>query len=722
MPSPAAGLSVLFRTVCAAGLGLPLLAAQAPVAFAPVWLGEAGPAGELCARGTTYKVVFDAAGATYFPRLGPKADRHWPLRLSLRQATCGGRALPVAAAPAQRSGPRQVRIERGGLVEVWDFANNHAEQSFVLARWPGPGDLRLDVGCETALDVGTRADGSLTFLNRGGGGVACSDAVVRDAAGSSLRLALGWQGGVMSLCVPAWFLAEASWPVVVDPVVRTVAVASSPTQLARPRAAFDPVAGVWLVVCEDQVTATDTDVLSFRLALDGTVLDSVALDLSAANAIRPDVAAAAGHGSFLAAWIDESSDQLRFRHRLGGSATYGSQHSLALGPQPSDALLALGGSKAGDLSLVCFTTGVGPARQAAVVTIDVNDNVSPLTPVSGTFGSISDLEVADRTGAGEDWGVVLGAGANAEFYGVLAGASPGTILVSPALTVTSAGSSPRVAGFGPFWVTFLDAGSPAAVRVVQVSRFRGHTFVLDFAESLTATENPPPTVTRRSDLALASDGCRFVYSFREDHSTTPTATVLNTVRVRPPGSGILNRCLFDERRAGVGRVGPEPSLCAAGGTGGPAGAYLLLEVDSSSNLSATRYDGRVPGAMFTPVATQCGAPFAPLIGADGLAVLGGSFRVGLARTVGTPLLMVSTPEPTPVAPCTPNPGCRLGVRLPAVLTVPGAAIDLAVPCDGNLLGATLSFQGLDVGGPGGCPANVFGVDLRFTDTLLATVR
>lgn len=728
VPQPAAGRGFWRRAAGAALFGwmlgpwnCPALSAQAPLSFPAPWLGEAGPAGELCARGETYKMVFDAAGATYYPRLAAKAERHWPVRFCLRAASIGGREMPFTTGRAERSAATQVRIARGAFTEVWDLTADHAEQSFVLADSPGDGELRFEVACETELGVRPDADGALWFVRSDGSGVWCGQALVRDAAGRSLPLALSWQRGAMQLCVPAAFLASASWPLVVDPVVRTVAVTTSTNTLARPRAAFDPVAGVWLAVCEDLVTATDTDVLSFRLALDGSVLDSVALDLTPSNAISPDVAALGAHGQFLVGWIDETNDVLRWRRRLGNAAGYTPARSSAIGPQQAGSLLALGGAKAGDLGIACFTAGFGLVRQAAALTIDVNDNVSPLTPFGPTSGSFVALEVCDRADSGDDWGLVVQAGLVSEFYGLLAGPSVGTILASAPVTLP-AGSSPRVAGFGPFWVTWLDGSTPARVHVMQISPFRGHTFLVDFTENLTTIENPPANVGRRSDLAFASDGCRFVYSFREDHTNSPTATVINTVRVRNSGSGVINRCVFDERRAGVARVGPNPSLCAAGATGGPAGAYLLLEIDSSSTLAAVRYDGREPGDMFTSVATQCGSPFAPLIGADGFAVLGGRFRVALARTVGAPLLLVSSPEPVPVPICAPNPACLLGVRLPAVLNIPGTLVDLDVPCDANLLGATLAFQGLDVGGPGGCPASVFGVDMRLTDTVLATVR
>ncbi len=692
------------------------------LAFHGVYI-EASTSSVLWARAETYKMSFDGGQVTYYPRFAAKADRHWPLTFSLASVTCGSDILPCGNAHVVRSGDRQVRLLRGPVTEIWDLAPEHAEQSFELAHWPGPGDLRLEVACQTDLTAQRQVDGTLAFVAPSGPRVVCSDAVARDARGRTLQLELGWENGRAILSVPSTFLAEATWPVIVDPLVRTVGVVSSPTQLARPRAAYDPTFDVWLVVCEDEVTTTDTDVLVFRLALDGTLLDSSAVDLSIANAISPDVGANAENGVFLVAWLDQSNDLVKWQHRNAGGTSYGLLGTRASSGLTNNALLSVGGSRAGDLSLVCFTASLTAFRAAVAFTVDVFNNSGPTAGLTGNFSAINDLEASDRAAAGQDWGVVVGSSSGGQFLGVVVGATNALPVASTPLALGQGGQSPRIAGDGPFVATWFDGSSPPAVFGAQISERRGHTFVIDLIDNLSVLENPP-VVRNRSDLALAADGCRFVYSFREDHQTTPTATVLNTVRVVPPSGPQPSRFVLDERRTGVGRVGPIPSLCAAGSTGGPASTYLLLEVNTGPNsiLSATRYDGRQPGDMFTTVTTRCGAPFAPLVGAQGYSVLGGSFAVELARTVGSPLLLVGLREPTPLPLCGPNPACQLGVRLPALLTVLGLRVDVNVPCDANLLGGEVAFQGVDVLGPGGCPASVFGVDFRLSDTVVATVR
>ncbi|MBK8100997.1 MAG: hypothetical protein IPK26_28270 [Planctomycetes bacterium] len=689
----------------------------ANLTFRGVAIDQPVPGGPHYARGETWKMVFGDGTATFYPLLGAAMDRHWPVAFALAAATIGGRDLPIGRGEAGPTGPRQLTLQRGVLTEVWDLAGDHAKQSFVLRQLPGPGDLVLDVACVTDMNVARIDGGELTFTNPMGSGIACADAVVVDAKGRRLPLDLHFADGHLRLRVPAEFLASASWPVVVDPIVRTVGIAQTATQFRRPRAAFDPTANVWLVVCEDVVTATDTDVLAFRLTLDGTVLDNSIVELGTARSQRPDVAANVQHGKFLLAWLLPGQARVVHRHRLAAGTTYEPQADFVTGVMDQNSVLALGGARSGDHCLLTWTVDFAPSEFALARTVDAQNQSSADIALANSLVMFR-LACTDRQGPGEDWGVALQDASSVRFVGVFTTAAG--LAASPPLTLPGHASEPVVAGSGQFLVTSFGPGSPGNIVASRVSARLLHDFAIDFSADLTQLENPPTNVTSRTGLTLASDGCRFVYSFREDHTNTPTATVLNTIRqVR---SGLSFTFAFDERRIGSGRVGPEPSLCAAAATGGPAGAYLLLEVDSGPNLAGVRYDGRIAGDMFTTVTTRCGAPFAPLIGAQGFSVVGGSYEVQLARTTGAPLLLGGFPEATPVATCGPNPACLRGVRLPAPTVMVGTSLIVNVPCDANLLGTALAFQGVDLLGVGGCPASEFGVDFRLSDTVIATVR
>jgi hypothetical protein len=675
---------------------------------------------DLHARGEGWKAHFGPRGAVFQPRPATRAERPWPVTFALDSIAVGGRVRRAGAAVVERTNARRVTLRREVCREVWDLAPDHVEQSFVFDHAPGRGAMSIAIACETELDGALDGAGALRFTDPDGGGVVCSDAVAHDAAGRRLPLPIGWRDGRVWLEVPAEWLASATWPVVVDPIVRVLGLPATTASYARPKAAYDAANDVWLVVVEDEVSPTDTDVLVFRLALDGTVLDSTAAELGPNRAFRPDVAGNGQSGRSLIAWFDGTAGTLVHRYRLGNDTTYGPLGLIPVNGVGAASQLALGGCRTTGLTLMAWTQSFLQFDQCRATTVDVLNTIGPIASIGAATSGALALDISDRSGAAGDWGLVRQATIGTSFHGVRAGAVNGPLVVAAALTLPNVGS-PRVAGDGPFVAVGLDFASPPTVRGFVLTGDVTTGFSIALPANLTALEGSLAPVTDRSDLTFCGDGCRFAYSIREDHPTTPTATMLNTIR---PQTGTFATFVFDERRVGVSRVGPEPSSCMASATGGPAGACLLLEVDGSpaANLAAVRYDARTPGDPFALVPTACGVPFAPLLGAVGQSVLGGDYVVRFQRTVGAPLLLAGFPETTPPLVCAANPNCRRGVQLPAPTTVFGNQLAVTVPRQPALIGVALAFQGIDLLGPGGCPASAFGLEFRLSDTLLATVR
>lgn len=665
---------------------------------------------------------FHGGAATLYPVGCGDRERHWPVAFELTHASCGGKPLPHAAGSADHD-DRRVRIDRGACLEVWDLAHDHVEQSFRFERPVGDGDLRLAIRCDTGRTFARGDRGELRFSRPDGSVVVCSDALAVDAVGRTLPLELGWQQDQMVLTVPATWLRAATWPVLVDPIVRVIGVATTPTTFRRPQVAFDPTANVWLIVVEDEVAATDTDVAVFRLALDGTVLDSGAIEVSPDRALSPDVGALAAHGKFLIAYRNDTTSRLVRRFCDAATFTFGPVALTVLTGTQSSKLVRVGGAKVGDRVLVCLTEGILLVEQLLAFTVDEANVASASVQMAGGTGTHSGLEVTDLGATTGDWGVATRVAAGGRFFGVHAGSGAAAPTVSTPVTLPGAGV-PKIAGQGPFLVVATDAASPPEILATSLTANLGGSYTIAFTENLTVLENPTSSspITNRRDLTVASDGCRFVFTFREDHTNTPTVTILSTIRqVR---RGFTDSFVFDERRAGSGLVGTEPVLGAAGATGGPPSTYLLVAPLSGPNspLGAVRYDGRVGGDMFELLPHGCGAPFQPLIGATGLSVLGGAYSVRLQRTVGVPLLLGGFPEPLAVPACVGNPACLRGVQLPVPTVEAGGTITVQVPCVASMLGVRLAFQGVDLLGPGGCPVSAFGIDFRLSDTLIATVR
>jgi hypothetical protein len=214
--------------------------------------------GALWARGKSYKASFSAQGLTYVPFLGSQAPRDFGLRLSLSGVEAGGSALALASQPqAQREGD-VVSLARGPLTEVYRLAPESVEQQFVLAGKPGEGDLALHIAVESEFAPVQDAQG-LLFANEHGA-VRYGKATVVDAAGARLELSESLADGQIGIEVPASFLARAQYPVTIDPLVTTFAVADNAWLDSQPDAAYDINSNTYAAVYEEFFSLTDTDV------------------------------------------------------------------------------------------------------------------------------------------------------------------------------------------------------------------------------------------------------------------------------------------------------------------------------------------------------------------------------------------------------------------------------------------------------------------------------
>ena len=172
--------------------------------------------GTVWARGNSYKASFDASGATFYPFFGSETPRHFPMRLRLERATSGGEAIALAVAEkAERDGTR-VAIDRGAIDEVYETDVAGMEQTFVVESRPR-GDLKLFVSIDTELVASEKADG-FVFANEYGE-VSYGRAFVREPNGAKHPVATRLVEGGVEIEVEAEYLAQATYPLVVDPYI-----------------------------------------------------------------------------------------------------------------------------------------------------------------------------------------------------------------------------------------------------------------------------------------------------------------------------------------------------------------------------------------------------------------------------------------------------------------------------------------------------------------------
>ena len=183
------------------------------------------------ASGADYKVSFHD-GFAFYPYLGPDYEANLPLRWKGTSLRVGDEPvlLPEGSARSRHTAWRY-EFDRGAVVEVYDVRPEGVEQSFVIPMRPaGDGDLVLRGDLDTMLraQVVAAAPQELVFRGpRGEALVRYGQATVIDAAGRRADVATRFDGRAVELVVARDFVRSATWPVVVDPLVRRVQISYS---------------------------------------------------------------------------------------------------------------------------------------------------------------------------------------------------------------------------------------------------------------------------------------------------------------------------------------------------------------------------------------------------------------------------------------------------------------------------------------------------------------
>ncbi len=315
-----------------------------------VYYSEPGD-GPIVARAEGYSAQFDAHGAAFVPFLGSSAPRCFPIRFELASATCGGSALALGGAAAPERDGNEVRIARGALHEVYQLGPEALEQEFVIDHALGAGDLDLSIAVETELSVREIGAG-LEFSNEFGS-ASYSGAVAVDARGARVAASTRWSQGTIEIVVPGSFLADAIYPVVIDPMI--FAVTSGAHDDLSPDVAYTFTGNRYLVVYEEALSALDHDIWAVEFDANGNViagsLKLVSSGGSFALSSHPRVASNRITNQFLVVWQDKAG---LFGPTLVQSRTYASA-SLALGPittiSPADGVSRLVPDVGGDTEI-----------------------------------------------------------------------------------------------------------------------------------------------------------------------------------------------------------------------------------------------------------------------------------------------------------------------------------------------------------------------------------
>lgn len=293
-------------------LGLPLEAQQRTVSpTLDVTNGARGlqvEDGYLIGGGAGFRVVLDHNGMELTPALGAHAPQNMPWRFTLESIRRGDQLVHEATRTVDPVRDREfsaVYRRGGGVVEQYDVLAQGVEQSFTFKDpLPGRGDLVVRGRVTTELATGSRGESVEGFsFESKWGHVVIGGVTGIDASGDRSTGSLRFDGDHLDLVLPAAFVEQAEYPLVLDPLIGTrFPVANRANNERETDSAYDASTGVHLVAFTTVFSSGNVAMRAQRFDRNGVRIGGV-LFLAAFQVNRaPTVANVNMHDRFLVAW------------------------------------------------------------------------------------------------------------------------------------------------------------------------------------------------------------------------------------------------------------------------------------------------------------------------------------------------------------------------------------------------------------------------------------
>ena len=287
--------------------------------------------GRVWARGRQFKASFGADGFSYIPFLGSDAPRNFPVTFTVASATVAGEALSRRPLDGAALVGETVTLDHGSFQEVYHLTNTEVEQTFMFNTLPRSGELRLRMDVSTELKAESRS-GGFAFVHPLGE-VHYGTATAIDADGKSAVLEQYWTGSGIEVVVPADFVAMATLPLVIDPVISTFGVVQNPRRQIDIDTAFDSQNNTYQIVFSQVESVTDHDVLTvfYNASLALLVMPS-SIDISSAYWEGPRTASCYEEETFLCVanvGFGIGSRRIRGRTRHAGTGARSAQFHVS---------------------------------------------------------------------------------------------------------------------------------------------------------------------------------------------------------------------------------------------------------------------------------------------------------------------------------------------------------------------------------------------------------
>ena len=368
--------------------------------------------GALWARSHLYKARFDQDGACFVPYLGPQATRNYPVEFALRTVRYGDHDVAYKADAAPQREDQTVSFDRGSLTEFYVMSPESMEQRFRfdVPQWEldaAPRDLVLTLDVTTELSSREPAEAGCGAAFEWGcdlGSVRYGRATVFDAQGIEAAAPTAHAPGGIEIRVPADFLARATYPLTIDPVISSFSVYAEDTIDLFPDVAFVAGADRYAVVWQSFFSGTDWDVWCVTYTLAGVPIAGTWIDQSVTSWAVPRIASSRFLSRFMvvAQAGDAPNRYVSFRWRDANSTNLGPVREIFHGAETLNPDIGGDPKAFGTNYCIAFESvgSTGFRRVAAVVTDQEGFPFSGFLDVSGAIDEALRPAVSNSCGPG----------------------------------------------------------------------------------------------------------------------------------------------------------------------------------------------------------------------------------------------------------------------------------------------------------------------------------
>jgi hypothetical protein len=696
-------------------------------------LVDQDPESGLWAVGASWKLNVRGDGAVFYP-LARDMERHQPFEIGAPRVTFGGEPTRADAGEERIEGGDLV-VDRGTYRERWHLALNSVEQTFEFDAAPARGELVIDLPITTQWRYRGR-DAGLLFAVEGVGDVRYGDVTTRDSAGWSVSTLSEFHGDRIRLRVPESFLANAAFPLVVDPIIENLTIqAGSAYNVFDSESAYDATTDRYLVAFATNSTNLigDSDIIGCLLDGDGKLLVLLPLEVTVQRAYTPSVCGVNFANKFGVAYQNvglTGVNSIRVRFLTAATGLMDTQFTVQTASHCHSPKLA-GSSHSGfPQALLAYARGSSSSKskELCVGLVSTSGPIGELTVID-TEGLLGDFEVTASDGPFKRWGLIWVDELNnppadllyARMFDSVSGA-PFAAPVSSFSVATSPDQFGKIsiAGDGQNFaclfqrVTALDS-STSRVLYRELKYSAGNLVGSGSTFDFTAIDDQiGPAI--RFEPRLALDGARYVYS---GDPSGLQGVIAGTISPVGAGFELLEQDIVvsDDGNALQGDITTKFEF------GGPVGEALLTCQPRGPNLdydlAGISYQPTLSPGGVTVSQTGCGGVgVEPQISFAGqLSIAGGAGTINLtSQPFGSPQIWVGTPLAHQL--CT---ACPFGVVASNI--VPGNSLTIVNGTSPALLGTQIAIQGVVMNPLLGTKCtNLAGQTFQTSDTLLITLQ